>query len=407
MPSTVLPGSAYGHRYSGRSPGEIATGIFNSIQSMKQRNADQNQRERVWDAVQRTQGMDPQEQQQAIIQAIRPPQAPQPFGGSPLGQVGNFVAGIGDSLNPFTAARSPAPTNLDEAIMGGVTQNAFQSPGQLAQTDYLNARTGLTQAQTEQVGIPTAQEQAMTGYYDARTGLTEAQTRAAGMPDQPTVSNQIAALMAKEEPGSQRWMELGKIQSSSTNITTNVNPASATERTDIAGGRASLDALDNLKTLFDSGETRTGPIVGRADPTIGLFGWTSAEQENFMAATTSFKNAIIKEITGAQMGEAEATRIMKQVPDITDPSERWKAKWEQSRLNLEMLQKRRLEILGQSGLRVPGGATKAGKAGPVAPTTQNRTAPAQWPDASTMTPLDSEIQGMSDEELQRIIDGGK
>lgn len=132
-------------------------------------------------------------------------------------------------------------------------------------------------------------------------------------------------------------------------------PAAAAERTAIAKTRASIDALDNLKTLFDSAQTETGPIVGRIAPTKGLFGLTTKEQESFMAATSAFKNAIIKEITGAQMSEVEAKRIMKQVPDITDPPARWQAKWEQSKKNLEFLQKRRLEILRQSGVRVPGG----------------------------------------------------
>ena len=76
-----------------------------------------------------------------------------------------------------------------------------------------------------------------------------------------------------------------------------------------------------------------------------------------MAATSAFKNAIIKEITGAQMSEVEAKRIMKQVPDITDPATRWNAKWQQSKKNLEFLQKRRLQILEQSGIRVPGEQT--------------------------------------------------
>jgi hypothetical protein len=138
-------------------------------------------------------------------------------------------------------------------------------------------------------------------------------------------------------------------------------PASPTERQTIAETRASIDALDNLKSLFDSVQTRTGPVAGRLDPLKGLLGMTTDEQEAFMAATSAFKNAIIKEITGAQMSEQEANRIMKQVPDIIDPPARWKAKWEQSKKNLEFLQKRRMEILGQSGIRVPGGQTLPGK----------------------------------------------
>ena len=137
----------------------------------------------------------------------------------------------------------------------------------------------------------------------------------------------------------------------------NLGRASPTERTDIAETRASVDALNNIKELYDNAKTRTGPVVGRLDPILGTFGWTTQEQEDFMAATSAFRNRIIKEITGAQMSEVEAKRILKQVPQETDPSARWEAKWRQSKKNLEFLQKRRLEILRQSGLQAPSGVS--------------------------------------------------
>ena len=130
-------------------------------------------------------------------------------------------------------------------------------------------------------------------------------------------------------------------------------PASAAERTKIAETRASIDALDNLKTLFDSVQTKTGIIAGRLEPIKGLFGLTTEKQEDFLAATSAFRNSMIREITGAQMSEPEAKRILKQVPQETDPPVRWLAKWRQSKKNLKFLQKRRAEILRQSGLRVP------------------------------------------------------
>ena len=132
-------------------------------------------------------------------------------------------------------------------------------------------------------------------------------------------------------------------------------PASPGERTKIAETRASIDALNNLKTLYDRLESDTGWFAGKTKPTLGVFDLTSKEWEDFMAATSAFRNAIIKEITGAQMSEIEADRILKQVPQEIDPPKRWLSKWEQSKKNLESLQKRRLEILKQSGLKAPGG----------------------------------------------------
>ncbi len=128
---------------------------------------------------------------------------------------------------------------------------------------------------------------------------------------------------------------------------------SASERTAIAETESSLANLENLKTLFDKTTTVTGPIEGRIKPIAGLFGLTTDEQEAFMAATSAFKNAVIKQITGAQMSEQEADRIMKQVPDIIDPPVRWQAKYEQTKKNLQTLQQKRLSIIKQAGVKTP------------------------------------------------------
>lgn len=189
----------------------------------------------------------------------------------------------------------------------------------------------------------------MQGYEPSYTMDESGGLKTTYKPVTPSPSKEVGKYMQGLSPGSESWKEAAKFSSAQVNI----SPASASEREAIAGGRASLDALDNLKSLFDSKMTKTGLIAGRIEPVKGLFGLSSKEQEDLMAATYAFKNAIIKEITGAQMSEAEAQRIMKQIPDITDPPTRWLAKWEQSKKNLEMLQKRRLEIIQQSGLRVP------------------------------------------------------
>ena len=180
-----------------------------------------------------------------------------------------------------------------------------------------------------------------------------------------------------------KWMKGFKTPSGAQSLVSiDVNPASAAERTAIASGRASMDSLDNLKALFDNVNTKTGPIAGRVSPTAGLLGWTKDEQEALMAATSAFKNKVIKEITGAQMSEVEAKRIMKQIPDITDPPARWKAKWDETKKNLEAIQKRQEEVLRQSGMRVPEGdkggtATKGVPLGDINPADMERLTPTQ------------------------------
>ena len=128
-------------------------------------------------------------------------------------------------------------------------------------------------------------------------------------------------------------------------------PASAAERTAMATGAASIDTLNNLKTLFD--EAFVGPFAGRAGTAKEIFGGNPQKQSEFIAATAAFKNQIIKEITGAQMSEPEAERIMKQVPDVNNPPSVWQARWKQSIGNIKRIQKRRAEVLRQSGLKVP------------------------------------------------------
>lgn len=128
-------------------------------------------------------------------------------------------------------------------------------------------------------------------------------------------------------------------------------PASAGERTAIAETRATIDELNNLKTLFD--ESFVGPLAGKIGAAKNIFGLNAPKREALIAATSAFKNQMIKAITGAQMSEPEAKRIMKQIPSETDAPSVWAAKWTQSVRNLETINNRRKEVLTQSGLRAP------------------------------------------------------
>ena len=134
-------------------------------------------------------------------------------------------------------------------------------------------------------------------------------------------------------------------------VTLNLKQSAASEREKLATGEASLSNLNNLRNLFN--ESYVGPLAGRVGKVKDIFGGNPEKQSNFNAATHAFKNQIIKEITGAQMSEPEAKRIMKQVPDVNDPPSVWKAKWSQSKRNVSVLRKKRLEIMRKSGIRTP------------------------------------------------------
>ena len=136
-----------------------------------------------------------------------------------------------------------------------------------------------------------------------------------------------------------------------------IKMSAASEREKLATGAATLSALDNLKSLFD--KSYVGPIAGRVGQVKDIFGGNEIKQSEFNAATAALKNQTIKEITGAQMSEVEAKRIMKQVPDVTNPPKVWMARWTQTKKNLAMLRKKRIEIMEASGIRVPEPTPKA------------------------------------------------
>lgn len=120
------------------------------------------------------------------------------------------------------------------------------------------------------------------------------------------------------------------------------------EREAIASNLATDDALNNLRSLVE--DNFVGPIKGRAGGIKDIFGLNTPQESEFRAATSAFRNQVIKEITGAQMSEQEATRILKQVPQEKDPPSVWLAKWNQSKKNLERIRTRRAEV--QSRARI-------------------------------------------------------
>src|SRR3990167_8898329 len=108
---------------------------------------------------------------------------------------------------------------------------------------------------------------------------------------------------------------------------------------------ATLDSLARLKEMFDAGaKDDIGPAEGRArrmGQQVPGGALVTERFANFEAATRAFQNAMIKAITGAQMSEPEAKRIMGQIPNVTDNPTVWQAKYAQSVKNMEDLENRR------------------------------------------------------------------
>ena len=102
----------------------------------------------------------------------------------------------------------------------------------------------------------------------------------------------------------------------------------------VAGGQTALDILDRLERNFKS--EYVGPARGRLNllaqviPGIPV----GAGFAGFSADSATLANATIKAITGAQMSEPEAVRIMRQIPTEKDKDVVWHAKKESMRANL-------------------------------------------------------------------------
>jgi len=118
---------------------------------------------------------------------------------------------------------------------------------------------------------------------------------------------------------------------------------------EIAGTVATDEALNNLETLFE--ENNVGPVKGRLSRVYDVFGKNSLQTSSFLSATTQLKNQVIREITGAQMSEAEAVRIMAQIPSENDPPTVWKAKVDETRKNLKRIRDSRDMVQSNLGMK--------------------------------------------------------
>ena len=121
-------------------------------------------------------------------------------------------------------------------------------------------------------------------------------------------------------------------------------PAAALDK--VAGADAGIRLASKLENLFE--EDWVGPAAGRA------MQWSmqvpglpvSDEYAQFSAETATLRNATIKAITGAQMSEPEAKRIMQQIPSFEDKPNVWRQKLASTVDNLRFM---REQIIRRSG----------------------------------------------------------
>jgi hypothetical protein len=143
---------------------------------------------------------------------------------------------------------------------------------------------------------------------------------------------------------------------------------SATAIDKVAGADTALASISRINELYPRYQAQLGPIAGRLSSAQQVTPFADEGYAEFAAEITTLKNSVIKAITGAQMSEPEAKRIMGQIPDTTNQPAVFKARLASTTRNLEMLKRRLIELSG-------GSVGDEAEAGAVAPSGELRVGP--------------------------------
>ena len=134
-------------------------------------------------------------------------------------------------------------TPIDPGVMQKLARRRFEQEAQQAASQQSALQQALTQAQI-------GETQANTKYLGARATATgQPKALSPSQAINKAIFDVIKTLPQEEQ--NKYLLEHFNRPSSVTNVNLG-KPASAAERTSIARGRASVDALDNLKSLFVS-----------------------------------------------------------------------------------------------------------------------------------------------------------
>lgn len=129
-------------------------------------------------------------------------------------------------------------------------------------------------------------------------------------------------------------------------------PASPGERTAIAEGRAQIDALDNMMSLYSP--DFVGPVQGRIGKLSAATGLgLSKEEASFRSAAKTQAAELKRFYFGTAQTVTELKNSLESIPDVNMPEEQFRASIIETKKNIERILKRKEEVLEQSGLRVP------------------------------------------------------
>ena len=125
---------------------------------------------------------------------------------------------------------------------------------------------------------------------------------------------------------------------------------SAKQLDDLADQLTTLSQTTNILQTFDP--RFIGPAAGRFGNIKEMIGAIGGDEASFRAATARLRNATIKAITGAQMGEREADRIRQELPEFNLKPEAFIARLKLTFLNMHDMAQRYRKILKQGGVDI-------------------------------------------------------
>jgi hypothetical protein len=120
--------------------------------------------------------------------------------------------------------------------------------------------------------------------------------------------------------------------------------AAAVEK--VAGADTALGSAAKIAELLPSFEGSLGPVYGRVQQAKQGTALADSGYAEFAAEVATLKNAVVKATTGAAMSEAEAVRILEQVPDLTQQPAVFKARLATTKRNIQKLRDSTITLSG-------------------------------------------------------------
>jgi len=133
---------------------------------------------------------------------------------------------------------------------------------------------------------------------------------------------------------------------------------------------STIDALANYSTSKDTlrlivnayQDEKVGPIAGRYATLQEWAGTNTPEAARFMSLVRSYQNSMIKAITGAQMSEPEAVRLLGQMPTFKDNPAAFVSKLQAAAEQADIAMANRLRIAEAGGYAIQKGALNESQA---------------------------------------------